>query len=426
VELREKLSISPEQMKDAFKHVLSIQSISECVILSTCNRTEIYAALELKGEDGGGLSDQDVKPVNKSILNFLATFKKIEYKTLEKHCYYYFCEQAVHHIFRVSSSLDSLVVGERQILGQLRDGYQIALGNKATATLLNKLFQSAIAMGKRARSESRIGMGAVSVSQAGVELCEELYENLSERSCVIFGAGEMADLAALHLRTKKIKSIAFTNRTFSKAENLAQKYHGTAYPLESASRQKLLRESDIIFSATSSPEYVITYDDMKDILAQRKAKSQLLIDLAIPRDIDPRINEFENVFLYCVDDLKMVVEKNVERRKSEIKKVEKILEEEFDNYNKWYSKINLLPVISRIKLNFEKIRSESVNQFVQKEKKSGKDLLNLEIIEKVSSKITSKIIKELMTGIETCETNKDWRDYSQKLMDVFGIKKSDI
>lgn len=421
VDLREKISISENRLAEALKHVLSIQGVTECSILSTCNRTEIYTAVDIESKDRRSLKPGEIQDLKKSLLNFLSSFQKVDYSSLEKCCYMLSCDDAVRHAFRVSASLDSLVIGERQILGQFRDYYHLAQKHGSTGTLLNKLLQSAIALGKRARSETKIGMGAVSVSLAAVELSRELYEDLSRQSCAIFGAGEMADLAALHLRSKKVKSISFINRTLSKAKKLATKYEGLAFGINAENKEQILRENDIIFTATSAPDFIITKDEIKKSLKERRGGQLLLVDMAIPRDIEPAINDLDNVFLYCVDDLKVVVEKNIRMRMAEVKKVEKIIEEEYENFQKWYSKVNILPVITQIRGNFEKIREDSVKQFVQKEKKSGRKIENLDIIEKITSKITSKIIKELMTGIEKCETNRDWRDYSRKLIDIFGI-----
>lgn len=415
-ELREKVSFSEEELPKALSHINSIDSVMETAVLSTCNRTEIYLAVDLPKRDA---QVEDFVKVKNSLINFLTTFKKLDID-LADYIYEYNCEPGTRHLFKVATSLDSLVIGERQILGQVKSAYQSAQANGTTGSLVNKLFQYAVTVGKRARAETRIGEGAVSVSQAAVELSAEIYEDLCAKSVLVVGAGEMGQLAATHLGSKGCQNLTFINRSRDKAERLAQTNNGKVRSLEEL--PQAFMEADLILTATSSQEFILRKENL-DLQKKKKSRSvKVIIDMSVPRDIDPDIGTLENFFLYTVDDLKQVVEKNISKRKAEIERVNKIIQEEFVKYNAWYQKLTVLSTVQKIRSRLEAIRQQSIEQFEKKERKSGRDLENRDLINKITTKMLSKITNDLISGAERCETNREWQEYSEKLADIFGVE----
>lgn len=418
-EIREQIAMEDQDLlAGALNHLLNIRHVLGTAILSTCNRTEIYTSVEIQGSEAEPLDEPSVDMLKHSVLNFLANYQNTPLETLQKHAYVLHCGEAVRHSFRVAASLDSLVVGERQILSQYKTAYHTAAEAQATDSLLNRLFQSGIAVGKKVRSDTALGTGAVSVSQAAVELAQEIFEDLSRQRALIVGAGETAGLAALHLHSRGVSSMTFINRSLDKAQHLAQKYEGQAHPWEELEAQ--IQHHDIIFSATSAPEPIITQEMVQQALRLRKNKALLLMDMAIPRDIDPAVDRFDPVYLYGVDDLKTVVDKNLNRRKKEIPKAEKIIQEEFERYLEWYSKLNIQPVIKEIKNNLEVLRQNTIKQFAKKANKGNQEI-DIQLVDKITAKFLDKIIRELMSSSENLHSAKDWQEYSHKLKDIFHV-----
>ncbi len=420
-DIREMVAIPEADQPEALRHLQSIQDVLGSVLISTCNRTEIYLAVEFAGEKNISPQDQDFIGIKTSVLNFLFTFLKLENNSLHYNLFYsYHCDSAVKHLFRVAASLDSLVIGERQILSQIKQAYTQAYEQNSVGSLLNKAFQTAIAVGKRVRSQTRIGEGAVSVSQAAVELSSEIFSDLSGKSILIIGAGEMAQLAATHLQAKNCTQLFFCNRSHEKAVIAAEKFRAKVLPFSELA--SAMKQFDLIFAATSSRDFLITPEMVKQYAPPRQM--QVFMDLSLPRNIDTQIKQFDFIFLYGIDELKLVVAKNIHKRELEISKCGDIISEEFDNYVKWYSKLNLLGVVQKIRDRLESIRRSAIDQHQKKEKKSGRDLENLQTIERISSKIIGKIINDLMSGAEKCQSNKDWQEYSRKLAEVFGLDGS--
>ncbi len=329
VEVREKFALtnfcSPETW--AIPHG---EGVRESLILSTCNRVEILVV-------GEGDAPR------RRALECWAAARGRSVDELEPYLYQYRNDDAVRHLFSVASSLDSLVLGEPQILGQLKAAYSKARESKSTGTILNRLLHKAFSVAKRVRTETGVASSAVSISYAAVELAKRIFDDMSQHEALIIGAGEMAELAALHLVQAGVKRVRVANRTFAKAEELAASLGGEAVPFDQLFSQ--LVETDIVISSTGAPDAIIGEKDMRDVLKKRKHRPMFLIDIAMPRDIDPAVNTLDNIYLYDIDDLKEVVEENLQGRREEAVKARAIVDEETDSFRQWLDSLTLQPTI---------------------------------------------------------------------------------
>lgn len=408
VELREKLSMPDESLSDLLTNLKS-ENVPECLILSTCNRVEILAHCTNpeKGID--------------EIKNFLSAQHQTTATDLEPHIYIQEGETAVRHIFEVASSLDSMVVGEPQILGQIKNAYTIASENQTSGLILNRLMHKAFSVAKRVKTETRIAQNAVSISYAAVELAKKIFEDLGEKTVMLIGAGEMIELAARHLMNNGTKSILVTNRTYSRAVELAQEFNGSAIRFDSFT-DSLIR-TDIIISSTGSPHYILNHHDVKEVLHQRRNKPILMIDIAVPRDLDPEINKIDNVYLYDIDDLQSVVDTNIQEREKEAEKAYEIVAEEVQTFLRWIASLDVTPMIVLLKERFEQIRQEELqktlprlNGISEKEKKD---------IETMAIAIINKILHGPLKALKTHSNQDDKDTLIQLIKEIFQLHDSE-
>lgn len=306
--------------------------IQEALILSTCNRVELLAM---------GTGD-----VRSRMLELWAKARDASPQDLEPYVYTYHNDDAVRHLFSVASSLDSMVLGEPQILGQLKDAYRKASASHATGVILNHLLHKAFSVAKRVRTETAVASSAVSISYAAVELAKRIFGTMSGHKAMLVGAGEMAELAATHLVQNGISEILVSNRTYSRAEDLARFYNGRAVPFEKLC--EALREVDIVITSTGAPEAIIHARDIRSVLKARRNRPMFFIDIAVPRDVDPDVNSLDNIYLYDIDDLKEVVEENLAARRSEAIKAQAIVEEEMQNFHSWVERLSVQPIIKQL------------------------------------------------------------------------------
>ena len=339
--VREKIFAGCQEEKDLLSSLRSINGVGEVLYLSTCNRIEIIASVE-ETEDAG-----------KSLNDFLAQNGGLT-PTEVANCFYeYRGEEAVRHIFRVAASLDSLVMGETQILGQVKDAYRQALAQNATGVVLNRLMHCSFRAAKRVRSETAIAVNPVSVSFAAVELAKKIFGSLTGKKILLIGAGEMAELTGMNLISNGAEEIIVANRSMPQAIALAEKFHGEAVSLD-ALEEKLI-EVDIVISSTGAPAYIVTADLIRKIHHQRKNRLLFLIDIAVPRDIDPAASSLENVYLYNIDNLQDIVDENMNVRKKEAIKAEMIVEEEITRYVSWQKEQESVPTIVSLRNKAEEI-----------------------------------------------------------------------
>jgi glutamyl-tRNA reductase len=372
VEIREQVAFDKNDQEVAIAEIKHLYKVDGCLIISTCNRTEVY----LSGENGS----KEIPKIKK----WLNTFKKCSYFTDEKISYVIEGIDAVHHFFKVISGIDSLIVGETQITNQVKECFNTAFEIKTTDTWLNKLYNYGLQAEKKVRNDTFLNDGAVSVSFAGVELARKIFSDLSKKNVLLIGAGETGELAARHFADKHVKSIHIVNRTLKKAQDLAEILKGHAYPIEVLNN--VLLEVDIVISATSSKEFIVTQNMMHEISKKRHYAPLFMIDLSIPRDIDPAINEIDGIYLYNIDDLHEIVEMNLEKRKQEIPKSLKIIDHFVLEFKEWISTHSVSFMISRLKDHFENIRKKEMIRLKNRlpQTKNGEiDYLTQSIVNKI-------------------------------------------
>ncbi len=348
VELRECLAKDPDNVSTALAFMRNSEFIHEGLFVSTCNRVE---ALYLS---------EDPKEARNSILSLMSRLSGIPDHRFLPSLFNFEDMEAVRHIFRVASSLDSMMMGEPQILGQIKDAYRHATKAKTSGVVLNRLMHRAFHVAKRVRTETGVSNAAVSISYAAVELARKIFRDLSGKSVLLIGAGEMGELAASHLMAHGIRSIRVANRTFRRAVEKAESFGGVPVSFEEIGVQLL--EVDIVVSSTASTEPVIAYEQVKRSMRKRRNRPLFLIDIAVPRDVAPRVNELANVYVYDIDDLKGIVEVNIAHRKDEAVKAERIVQEEVLKFEKWLKTLEVVPTIVSLKEKAEDIRRAEINK----------------------------------------------------------------
>ncbi|GAB6428981.1 MULTISPECIES: glutamyl-tRNA reductase [Bacillus] len=376
VEFREKLTFQAAELEQAMTTLQNQKSVLENVIVSTCNRTEIYAVVD------------QLHTGRYYIKKFLADWFQLEIEEVAPYLTIFEQDGAIDHLFRVTCGLDSMVVGETQILGQIKDSFLEAQQVKATGTIFNELFKQVVTLAKRAHSETTIGESAMSVSYAAVELGKKIFGELTDCHVLILGAGKMGELALQNLYGSGARKVTVMNRTLTKAEVMAEKYMGHAKPLSEL--QCALLEADILISSTGASEYVITKEMMTKVEKMRSGRPLFMVDIAVPRDIDPAIDELEGSFLYDIDDLQGVVEANRTERLKEAEKIQFMIEEEIVLFKTWLSTLGVVPLISALRDKALAIQSETMESLERK-------IPNLSDRErKVISKHTKSIINQLL------------------------------
>jgi glutamyl-tRNA reductase len=348
IEVREKLYFPEETIPAALGKLMSYEGIRESLIISTCNRVEIYASV---ADSARGVD---------RIKQFISEYHGIARGALEGSLYVYPDSQGVRHTFRVASSLDSLVLGEAQILGQLKDAYDIALKAKTTSTILNKLIKKSISVAKRVRTETRLAEGAVSISSAAVELAKKIFGDLTGKTVMLLGAGEMAELAAQHLLGNGVKNIMVANRTFERAEELAKEFKGDAIRFEHFPDALVM--VDILICATGAPKYVVNRDMVARIIKDRRHRPIFMIDISNPRNIDPEIDKVDSVYLYDIDDLQSKVDVNTEGRAKEAERAEELVTQEVETYLQWERGLDAIPTIVDLREKVEDIRKRELDK----------------------------------------------------------------
>lgn len=349
VELRECLARDPEAGGMPLARMRESEYIKEGMFLSTCNRVEAIYTTDYPAE------------AERTMISIFSRAGSIPEKDLLPYLNIYEDMEAVRHIFRVASSLDSMVVGEPQILGQIKEAYRQAVAKEKTSgVILNRLMHKAFHVAKRVRTETGISESAVSVSYAAVELAKKIFYRLKGRKVLLIGAGEMAELAAKHLIKHGVDTLSVANRDFNRAIKLAGSFHGKAVLFEEIEPQLL--DADIVISSTASTEYVITHNQVKNILRKRRNRPLFFIDIAVPRDVEPSVNDLENIYLYDIDDLKGVIKDNTAQRRQESTKAERIVMEEVIRFEKWTKTLDIVPTIISLKEKAEDIRKAEMGK----------------------------------------------------------------
>ncbi|WP_397539491.1 glutamyl-tRNA reductase [Rummeliibacillus pycnus] len=407
VEIREKFSFTEEELPNAMRALQSQKSILEDVIVSTCNRTEIYAVVD------------QLHTGRYYIKQFLSTWFKVPVEFFESHLYIREEDSSMMHLFNVSSGIDSMVLGETQILGQVKGSFLKAQEIGVTGTVYNKLFKQAITFAKRAHGETAIGENAVSVSYAAVELAKKIFGSLSNKHVAILGAGKMGELAVENLYGSGVGKVTVINRTFSKAETLAEKFNGTAKSMQEL--QCVLLEADILISSTGATDYVIDYDLMQHIEHLRKGKPIFMVDIAVPRDLDPRIGDLQNVFLYDIDDLHGIVEANLAERQRAAEKITSMIGSEIDEFKEWMTTLGVVPVIAALREKAARIQSETMQSIENK----MPDLTEREkkVLNKHTKSIINQLLKEPILQAKEMASSQNPKEQLALFQQIFGIEE---
>ncbi|MCJ1656171.1 glutamyl-tRNA reductase [Staphylococcus sp. NRL 16/872] len=406
VALREQVAFRNDALRLAHEDLFETKSILENVILSTCNRTEVYAVVD------------QIHTGRYYIQRFLARSFGFEVDDIKAMSEVKVGDEAVEHLLRVTSGLDSIVLGETQILGQMRDAFFLAQETKTTGTIFNHLFKQAITFAKKAHSETDIADNAVSVSYAAVELAKKVFGKLKSKQAVIIGAGEMSELSLLNLLGSGIMDITVVNRTEENAKLLAQKHNVKYKSLDSL--PALLASADIVISSTSSPDFIITKSMMDETLSYRKTTSLLMIDIAVPRDIEPGIDFSDNVFSYDVDDLKGLVDANLRERQMAAEMIADQIPHEIQNHNDWVNMLGVVPVIRALREKAMTIQAKTMESIDRK-------LPNLSdrertVISKHTKSIINQMLKDPIKQAKELSNDKKSNEKLELFQNIFDIE----
>ncbi|HSC71790.1 MAG TPA: glutamyl-tRNA reductase [Candidatus Methylomirabilis sp.] len=410
IELRERLSVSEQNLPKPLELLGNSPEIAERMLIATCNRVEVYAVAE-----------GSVEKAVEAITDRLAAHHNLEKSRFENKLYTHTAAAAVRHVFRVASSLDSMVVGEPQILGQVKSAYSIARSQEATGVILTNLLEQAFHVAKRVRTETGIGASAVSVSSAAVELARKIFGDLAGRTVLIIGAGEMAELALRHLLDDGVRSVLVANRSYDRAVALARQFCGRAVTFESFRQE--MGGADIVISATSAPHVILKKEDMQTIIQQRRHRPIFLIDIADPRDIDPACNEVDNVYLYNIDDLQSVVDANLKERQREAERAEAIIEREVGVYLTWLRSLDVVPTIVSLRQRVEEIRGAELQKVLGRLGDLSPE--QREAVTAMTHAMVNKILHQPMTELKRRAAQQDGHLYTSVLRRLFGLEDKD-
>ncbi|MGB0909244.1 MAG: glutamyl-tRNA reductase [Nitrospirales bacterium] len=392
VELRERLAVPESRMGEALTRLVSYSCVKEGMFLSTCNRVEVYAVV----------SDREVGFTQ--VQDFLvSTHFSLSADELFPHVYRYADDSTIKHLFRVASSLDSMILGEPQVLGQVKDAFELTLAHRTSGVILNKFVKKAISVGKAVRTQTRIAEYAVSVSYAGVELAKKIFSSLKDQTVLLVGAGEMGKLAARHLVNSGVKQILVTTRNTHRATNLAEQFNGKVIPFEDF--RSALPKADIVICATGAPYYVISTEDIQSAIRQRMNRPMFLIDISVPRNIDPAGKDVDNAFVFDIDDLKSHVGQNQEERRKEANKAEMLVKDEVDVMLSWIRGLEATPTIVALRKRAEEIKRSEVDKVLSRlEHISSKDQ---DAIEGLASAIVNKLLHGSLVTLKSEAQSKN-------------------
>jgi glutamyl-tRNA reductase len=408
VELRERVSLPEGRAASVLRELVSSDHTHEAVAISTCNRTELYLA-----------ASDDVE-AETAALGILARQADIRPTELVAHLYSLRNRDAARHLFHVTAGLDSMVVGETEIQGQVKRAYELALVENTTSAIMNRLFREALTSGKRIRTETRIGSGRLSVSSVAVKLARETLGDLSGRRVVIVGAGETGELTAKALVEAGVSSVFVANRHYDRAIGLAQRFGGEAVRFDELPGE--LEHADIVVSTTGSPHTIIERDDLETVMRARDHRKLLLIDIAVPRDIDPRVGELEGVVLRDIDDLQRLVERNLSGREAEARRAEALIEHDLERFTRWLDTLEVVPTITALRARAELIVREVLSE--NSDRWEALTEADRERVELLAAAIAKRLLQEPILRLRSREGDGDTSTYVyvQALRELFGLE----
>jgi glutamyl-tRNA reductase len=407
--VREKLVFPSAALEGALGRLTAIPPVREGLILSTCNRTELVGHV-------GSDSSSDGADAMKA---FLASERSFPAEQLDRYCYRMVDREAILHLFRVAASLDSMVLGETQILGQLKEAYQAALRARSVGTVLNSLVRKALGVAKRVRSETGIARHPVSIGHAAVSLARTIFEDLSGRRVLLLGAGKMGELAARHLLARGVRSMTVVNRSFTRAAELARTFGGEAVSFDRLF--EVLERADIVISSTAAPQPILTFEDVARLIRARKNRPIFFIDIAIPRDVEPRVNTIDNVYLYDLDDLAGVAAAGQAERESEARLAEEIVRREAEAFHARIRTLDLSPVIAGVRRRLDGLRARELERY-------GSRLAELSpeqwrAVEEMTGSLLNKILHHPIRALKDAVKRADGPDRVTFFREIFGISE---
>jgi len=406
VELREKLAFSEDRLPLALNMLRNMKSILECVILSTCNRMELHVVCD------------QLHTGEYYVKSFLESWFRIPREEFADHLYVKPNEEAIEHLFRVVCGLDSLVIGETQILGQVKQAFLTAQATGTTGTLFNTLFKQAITFGKRVHSETEIGQNAVSVSYAAVELGKKMFDSFDGKTVLLVGAGKMSELTAKHFSASGATRVLVVNRTLARAEEMAAKFHGEVRPWEELIPS--LMEADIVVSSTGAKEPILTRSMVEPAVRHRRSPL-FIIDIAVPRDVEPSVHELEQVFLYDIDDLNGIVDANLALREQEAEKVRAWIVDEIQEFQEWLQTLGVVPLITALREKALRIQEEAMLRIERK----LPDLTEQEkrVIRKQTKSIVNQLMRDPIVRIKEMATTSQKEIAQEMFIHLFALEK---
>jgi glutamyl-tRNA reductase len=406
VEVRERLAFPSDKIRAALASLLERTHATEAMILSTCNRVEIVA----HGPDAQLVQD------------FICEYHQISADDISKHVYSYKNADAIRHLFRVTASLDSMMLGEPQILGQVKEAYRLASEAGTIGSSLSPLLDRALAVAKRVRSETGISQSAVSISYAAVELARKIFGDLTGKTVMIIGASKMGELAAKHLKRNGVGSVLVTNRTFERAVEIAKIFEGAAIPFEHFTDH--MEHADIVISSTGAPHFIITRPLAEQVIRNRRNKPVFFIDIAVPRDVDPSVNDIDNAFVYDIDDLQQVIDANMKERMKEAGRAEEIVDHEVQAFCTRMQSREVAPTIVLLRETLDKVRREEIERYRRalREMPIEQQQATLAVIDQVTQSLMNKILHHPITLMKEMSGDPDGAEFIETVRKIFNLK----
>jgi glutamyl-tRNA reductase len=404
VHVREKLAFARHRLPEALAALRRLEGVDEAAILSTCNRVEVYVCT-------------DGPPTENLVRDFLGSFHGVWPETFAKYTYSRDDADVVAHLFRVASGLDSMVLGEAQITGQVREAYETASESGTAGRVLHRLFQQALSVAKRVRSHTEIGAGRASVGSVAVELAERIFESLADRTVLVVGAGEMGESVVRALRAAGSETTLVANRTFERAEALAEEWGGAAVRYDELPAH--LARADIVISSTDAPHYVIRPDDVAAAVRERRGRSLFLIDIAVPRDIDPAAGDVDGCYLYNVDDLQAVVAETLARREEELGRCETIVAAEQEEFLRWLGRLTVAPTIGELSARLHAIKGAELEALLNRLPDLSDE--DRQEIERMADRLVNKILHQPIQALRETSASEHREGFLSAVLHLFGL-----
>jgi len=409
VEIREKFAFTDLELEDAYRQLKTYSAIEGIVILNTCNRTELYATA------------RDIQEGQALLKSFLMAYSGLSEEEFKLYTYQPNCYDAIAHLFRVSSGLDSMILGETQILGQVKDAYQKAQDHRAADSVLNALFQKALYVGKKVRTDTRIDQNPVSVSYAAVDLAQDRLGSLQDKTVLVVGAGETGELTTRYLMSNGVHTVIVSNRSYVKAVEMANLFAGRAVRFDELAQE--MEQADIVISCTAANHCVIRDDNCGDMLRQRQGRKIIFIDIAVPRDVEATLRSIDGVFIYDIDDLQDVVNASYQERRQAARQAEAIITDQLEEFNQWLATLYVIPVITALKSMGETIKQNELKRtFNRLGKVSERDQM---VIQNMANSIVNQLLRLPVVNMKEMAVSNQGHLYAEVVKKLFELQLDD-